>query len=65
MLAAYLVDGKKYGKLEDYLDKCVFVELTGNIVEPDPEEVKGFEVFTQRYIAGLETEKSAIKAMDW
>jgi hypothetical protein len=34
-------------------------------VEPDPAEVEGFEVFTKRYIAGLDVEKAAIKAMDW
>ena len=65
LLAAYMADGKRDGKLEDYLDKRVFTGLTGNVVDPDPEEVKGFEVFTQRYIAGLEAEKAAIKAMDW
>ena len=65
LLAAYMADGKRDGKLEDYLDKRVFTGLTGNVVDPDPEEVKGFEVFTRRYIAGLEAEKAAIKAMDW
>lgn len=65
LLAAYMADGKRDGKLEEYLDKRVFTGLTGNVVDPDPEEVRGFEVFTQRYIAGLEAEKAAIKAMDW
>ena len=65
LLAAYLVDGKKSGKLEDYLNDRIFKGLTGDAVEPDPEEVKGFEIFTQRYVAALEVEKSAIKIMDW
>ena len=65
LLAAYMADGKKDGKLEDYLDKRVFKELTGNVVAPDPAEVEGFEVFTQRYKAGLEAEKAAISSMDW
>ena len=65
LLAAYMADGKKDGKLEDYLDKRVFNELTGNVVAPDPAEVEGFEVFTQRYKAGLEAEKAAISSMDW
>ena len=65
LLAVYMADGKKYGKLEDYLDKCVFTELTGETVQPDPKEVEGYEVFTQRYVKGLEAEKAAINSMDW
>ncbi len=65
LLAAYLADGKKYGKLEDYLDKCVFVNLTGDAVAPDPADVEGFETFTRHYVAGLEVEKAAINSMDW
>ena len=65
LLAAYLVDGKKCGKLEDYLNERVFKGLTGDAVEPDPEEVKGFEIFTERYKAALEVEKSAVNVMDW
>ncbi|MBQ7559252.1 MAG: hypothetical protein IJT20_03290, partial [Synergistaceae bacterium] len=63
LLAAYLVDGKKYGKLEDYLNNRIFNSLSGEVVEPDPEEVKGFEKFMELYTAGLEIEKSAIKAL--
>ncbi len=65
LLAAYLADGKKDGKLEDYLDKCIFKNLAGEAVSPDPDEVKGFEIFTQRYVAGLEIEKAAINSMKW
>ncbi|MBQ7196356.1 MAG: FGGY-family carbohydrate kinase [Synergistaceae bacterium] len=65
LLAAYLADGKRDGKLEDYLDKRIFKNLAGEAVNPDPEEVKGFETFTQRYVAGLEIEKAAINAIKW
>ena len=65
LLAAYLADGKKDGKLEEYLDQRIFAGLTGEAVEPDPAEVEGFEVFTKHYVAGLEAEKAAIKAVDW
>lgn len=63
LLAAYLADGKKYGKLEDYLNDCIFKSLAGEAVEPDPDEVKGFEEFTKRYVAGLEIERAAVKAL--
>ncbi|MBQ3403188.1 MAG: FGGY-family carbohydrate kinase [Synergistaceae bacterium] len=65
LLAAYMADGKSSGKLEDYLNARVFTGLTGEAVNPDPEDVKGFETFTRRYVAGLDVEKSAIEAMKW
>jgi sugar (pentulose or hexulose) kinase len=65
LLAAYLADGKKDGKLEDYLDNRIFKSLTGDAVEPDPAEVEGFEVFIERYSAALEVEKAAIEAVKW
>ncbi|MBR0079293.1 MAG: FGGY-family carbohydrate kinase [Synergistaceae bacterium] len=63
LLGAYLVDGKKFGSLENYLNNCVFKNLAGDAVEPDPEDVKGFEKFTQRYVKCLDVEKSAINSM--
>jgi len=65
LLAAYLADGKKDGKLEDYLDKRIFKNLAGEAVNPDPEDVKGFEIFTERYKAGLDVERAAINAIKW
>ncbi len=65
LLAAYMVDGKKDGKLENYLDSRIFKDLTGEAVSPTPEEVAGFEEFTRHYLAGLEIEKAAINSMKW
>lgn len=65
LLAAYMADGKPDGKLEDYLEKRIFGSLTGDVIDPDPAEVEGFEVFTKHYIAGLEAEKAAIASIDW
>lgn len=65
LLAAYLADGKKDGKLEDYLEKRIFDKLTGDMIEPDPAEVEGFEIFTDHYKAGLSIETAAIDAIDW
>ena len=65
LLAAYLADGKRSGKLEDYLDSRIFSSLTGDAVEPDPAEVEGFEVFIRRYSAALDVEKAAIDAVKW
>ena len=65
LLAAYLADGKKDGKLEEYLEQRIFADLTGEALAPDPKEVKGFEIFTKHYVAGLEAEKAAIACVDW
>ena len=65
LLAAYMVDGKKDGKLEDYLEKRIFGGLTGEAVAPEPADVAGFETFTKRYVAALPAERAAIEAMKW
>lgn len=65
LLAAYLADGYKDGELKDYLEKRVFKDLTGEAVTPDPDEVEGFERFTEHYVAGLKAEKAAIECIDW
>ncbi len=65
LLAAYMMDKETGEKLEDYLEKRIFGELSGETVIPYAEEVEGFRIFMQRYKAGLAIEKSAIEAMDW
>lgn len=65
LLAAYLVNREKGEKLEDYLDKRIFGELSGETVVPYAEDVEGFQVFMEHYKAGLAIEKSAIEVMDW
>lgn len=65
LLAAYMVSRDSDERLEDYLDKRIFRELSGETVMPYPEDVKGFQTFMERYTAGLEIEKCAIDVMDW
>ena len=66
LLAAYLADGKNFSsKLEDWLNVRVFKNLAGEAVNPDLEDVKGFEEFTKRYVAGLDIERAAINSMKW
>lgn len=64
LLAAYLIDGKGQ-KLEDYLNDRIFKNMAGSTIEPDPEDVKGFETFTQHYKDGLDTERAAVKGIRW
>jgi sugar (pentulose or hexulose) kinase len=65
LLAAFLVDRKPDEKLEDYLDSRIFNELSGETIQPDEQDIKGFEKFMEHYKAGLVIEKCAIDAMDW
>ena len=65
LLAAYMLDGKKEGKLEDYLEKRIFAGQEGTTIEPDPADVEGFEAFTQRYKDALSVERAAVESMKW
>ncbi|MCQ2507733.1 MAG: FGGY-family carbohydrate kinase [Dorea sp.] len=65
LLAAYLADGKRDGKLEDYLNNRIFKDLQGSTIRATQEEVDGFEVFTDRYRQCLDVERAAIAGIDW
>ncbi len=65
ILAAYMIDGKKDGKLEDYMEKRIFAGQSGSTIEATLEEVEGFEVFIRHYKDGLAAEKAAIESMNW
>ena len=65
LLAAYMMDKEVDEKLENYLEKRIFGELSGETITPYKEDVEGFRIFMERYKAGLAIEKSAIEAMDW
>lgn len=65
LLAAYMINKETGEKLEDYLEKRIFVELSGDTIIPYAEDVEGFRVFMERYKTGLAIEKAAIEAMNW
>ena len=52
-------------KLEDYLENRIFGELAGETIAPCEEDKKGFDIFMERYKAGLAIEKKAIEVMKW
>ena len=62
LLASYLVN-KDGMTLEDWLNKDVFGSNKGTTVDPDPDCVKGFDEFAERYRRGLPAEKAAIDAL--
>lgn len=59
LLAAYML-WKKEETLGDYLAEQVFAGETGTREYPDPEDVRGFDVFMERYTRGLSIERAAV-----
>ena len=63
LLAAYRVNRSEGETLEDYLSEKVFGENKGTKAEPDAADAEGFTAYTKLFVAGLEAEKAAVKAM--
>ena len=60
VLAAYM--RKAQGEtLADYLDRYVFAEAAGTVVEPDAADSAGFDVFMHRYQAAMAAERAAVE----
>ena len=59
LLAAYMLRKQANETLENYLAQRVFAGNTGVRMEPNPEDVRGFETFITRYTAGLPIERAA------
>lgn len=65
LLASYLADKKEEESLETYLNSRVFEREKACEVQPDPEDIKGFEVFMERYRKGLSVERAAVECGLW
>jgi len=63
LLAAYMLQKEEYESLEDYLKNKVFAESVGVTVQPDAALTEGFNTYIQRYLALLEVERVAVKAL--
>ena len=65
LLAAYLVDRKDGETLDEFLDNRVFAGNEGSTLDPEPEGVKGFNEFMDRYLKGLPIERAAVESKIW
>ncbi len=63
LLAAYMVQKEDGEALCDYLENKVFAGAESVVVEPDAGDVAGFEVFIERYKAGLAIEQVAVDVL--
>lgn len=61
VLASYMQNNAGKESLGAYLDQHVFAGQTGSKITPDAEDAAGFDIFMERYIKCLPSEKAAIK----
>lgn len=61
LLASYLKEKQAGESLGDYLADRAFADKKGVRMEPDPEDVKGFDAFLARYTEGLAIERAAVE----
>ena len=63
ILASYMLHKEEGESLAAFLERAVFAGQEGVTLEPDAKDVEGFNVFVQRYAAGLPIEKAAVESL--
>ncbi len=63
VLASYMIHKGEGETLDDYLNNRVFAGQSGSTMEPDKNDVKGFDEFIERYKAGLAVERAAVESI--
>lgn len=63
LLAAYAAGREEGEGLSDFLQNKIFKGQTGSKLEPNTENVNGFEAFMKQYVDGLAIEKEAVKVL--
>ncbi len=63
LLASYMIQKDAGETLEDYLQQRVFGGDEGEKMDPNPEDVKGFDEFICRYQAGFPIERAAVDCL--
>ena len=64
VLASYMIHKGEGETLDDYLNNRVFAGQSGSTMEPDKNDVKGFDEFIERYKAGLAVERAAVDSYE-
>ena len=63
LLADYMLRKDEHEGLDKYLSGKVFAGMTGVNMEPDRDDVEGFEQFMRLYSAGLAIERAAVEVL--
>jgi sugar (pentulose or hexulose) kinase len=60
VLAAFAAGRPAGQSLTEYLDTTVFAGTSLQTVDPDPDDVAGFDAFMRRYVAALPVQRAAV-----
>lgn len=60
LLADYMISKEDGETLDAYLENKVFAGNEGSVIDPQPDEVDGFNEFMKRYKTGLAIERAAV-----
>ena len=60
LLASYCLNKEDDQPLEAFLNENIFADQNESIIEPDAEDVEGFEIFMERYKNCLPVERAAV-----
>jgi len=60
LLAAFLVERNPDQPLAEFLTTRVFAGFHLDTIDPDPQDVAGFDVFVQRFVSALPVEEAAV-----
>ena len=63
ILAAYMANKADGEAFDAYLNNKVFAGEEGITVNPDPEDVKGFDAYIERYKAAIKAQQAAVDAL--
>ena len=63
ILAAFMANKEENESLDAYLNRKVFAGQQGTVMQPDAEDVKGFDAYIESYKAAIAAEKAAVTAL--
>ncbi len=61
VLASYMINKEEGESLDDFLNNKIFAGQEGETLEPNADDVKGFDEFAARYKACLPVERAAVE----
>ena len=63
ILASYMLCRDTYPTLQQYLNQCIFANETATTVDPDPDDVRGFDAYIANYRRAVSVQQAAIEAL--
>ena len=64
LLAAYMINKAEGETLDKYLSDKVFHGEKGTVMQPDPEDVAGFDKYIETYVKAIDAQKDICKAIE-